>query len=503
MLFSSAQKGKKPTPSKSVSTSAQSKNQAPKEYTTDKGYDIKVTVKGLEKGQNAYLGYYFGDKQYLIDTSKVQDGGLVEFKKAKILHGGMYLFVTQDIRYFEFIIDSPQTFSLTTDTAEGMVGNMVVNGSPENEHFFGYLKSLEKFRKEGEKINQMMASATGEKKTKLEAELKAIEEKVKKYQNDFKTNYKNELFVKVLNGNEDVDMTKFPIHADGSFDTTYQFYYYRNHFFDKVDLKDERLLYSPVFSKKMTRYFDELLVQTPDSIIPATDWFIGQIQDAPELFKYTVHTLTSKYEKSEIMGMEKVFVHLGRKYYMSGRANWVDAVSLEKFKERITTLEYNLIGAQGMELNLPDSTDKLQSLYGIKSPITILVFWNPDCSHCQKEIPVLYKLWNGIKDNGVAVYAVNTEFDKAKWTKFIVDQKLKGWTHVHDIKLTTNFRKYYDVYSTPVVYVLDANKKIMAKRIAADQIEGFLKNFYEKENKVWKDSGIDPKTLKSEDHADH
>jgi hypothetical protein len=46
---------------------------------------------------------------------------------------------------------------------------------------------------------------------------------------------------------------------------------------------------------------------------------------------------------------------------------------------------------------------------------------------------------------------------------------------------------------------MDADKKILAKRIAADQIEGYLKNYYSKElKKTWKDSGIDPKTLKTE-----
>ena len=65
--------------------------------------------------------------------------------------------------------------------------------------------------------------------------------------------------------------------------------------------------------------------------------------------------------------------------------------------------------------------------------------------------------------------------------------------------MTHNFRKWYDVYSTPVVYLMDADKKILAKRIAADQIEGYLKNYYSKElKKTWKDSGIDPKTLKTE-----
>ena len=66
---------------------------APKISTAPSGkeeYDITVVVKGLEKGKNAYLGYYFGDKQYLIDTVQVQENGVVRFNRAKKLPGGMY-----------------------------------------------------------------------------------------------------------------------------------------------------------------------------------------------------------------------------------------------------------------------------------------------------------------------------------------------------------------------------------------------------------------------------
>jgi len=463
------------------------------------GYDITVIVKGLEKGKNAYLGYYFGDKQYLIDTVQVQENGVVRFNRAKKLPGGMYLFVTHDIQYFEFIIDSAQKFTLKTDTSLGMVGNMQVMGSIDNERFFSYLKTMEQFRKEAEDLKSIVEKGKGKEKEIAQKQLEELDQKIKLYQKNFKATRPGELFVKMLNGNEDVDMSGFPVKADGSYDTLNQFYYYKNHYWDKVDFRDERLLYTPIYHKKMARYFDDLVFQTPDSIIPETDWFIGEISSQPDLFKYTVHYLTNKYEKSEIMGMDRVFVHLGKKYYLTGRATWMDETAMAKFRDRITTLEYNLIGINGMELNLPDSSEKLRSLYAIKAPITILVFWNPDCGHCQKEIPQLYKLWSGIKDNGVAVYAVNTEFDKNLWTKFIREKGLNGWTNVHDIKVTHNFRKWYDVYSTPVVYLMDANKKILAKRIAADQIEGYLKNYYAKElKKDWKDSGIDPKTLKTE-----
>ena len=35
---------------------------------------------------------------------------------------------------------------------------------------------------------------------------------------------------------------------------------------------------------------------------------------------------------------------------------------------------------------------------------------------------------------------------------------------------SSDWRDKYDIYSTPVVYLLDSNKKILAKRISYEQI---------------------------------
>ena len=60
------------------------------------------------------------------------------------------------------------------------------------------------------------------------------------------------------------------------------------------------------------------------------------------------------------------------------------------------------------------------------------------------------------------------------WKKFIRSKKLYDWINVQDGKTVTDFKKTYDVYSTPVVYVLDENKKILAKRLSVEQLEDYF-----------------------------
>ena len=41
--------------------------------------------------------------------------------------------------------------------------------------------------------------------------------------------------------------------------------------------------------------------------------------------------------------------------------------------------------------------------------------------------------------------------------------------------VTPHFAEVYDIYSTPVIYVLDETKKIIAKRIDAEQVEDIIR----------------------------
>ena len=48
------------------------------------------------------------------------------------------------------------------------------------------------------------------------------------------------------------------------------------------------------------------------------------------------------------------------------------------------------------------------------------------------------------------------------------------WTNVFDPNHDTNFRNLYDIFSTPVMYLLDENKEIVAKRINSETLEKML-----------------------------
>lgn len=73
-----------------------------------------------------------------------------------------------------------------------------------------------------------------------------------------------------------------------------------------------------------------------------------------------------------------------------------------------------------------------------------------------------------------------------KYQKYIDEHQL-DWINVYDGVFYNNVREKYDVYSTPVIYVLDKNKVIKAKRVAVEQIKQIVNDIeseYKKASKV-------------------
>lgn len=117
-------------------------------------------------------------------------------------------------------------------------------------------------------------------------------------------------------------------------------------------------------------------------------------------------------------------------------------------------------------------------LYSINAKYTVLVFWAVDCSHCTIEVPKLHeelKKLNGIVD--VKVYAVQTKEDLFEtWKKFLIEKKLTGFTHVFDPIHLNNLKEQFDINATPVIYLLDKDKKIKGKKIGHEQVVEIIEN---------------------------
>jgi thiol-disulfide isomerase/thioredoxin len=195
--------------------------------------------------------------------------------------------------------------------------------------------------------------------------------------------------------------------------------------------------------------------------------------------------MSNKYENINVIGLDGVFVHLAENHYLKN-ADWLDATQKSKFQERVDILKPIITGKVMPLLILQDTLGRDVNLMDIKSKYTLVYFYRYDCGHCQDHAPDLMKFYEENKDKGFAIYHAGThetgdmkdELEKTKG--FIKKYKTEKLINVLDLKLRYDFRKRYDVYKTPTIFLLDSEKRILAKSIPLEDVKGFVE-FHEKQ----------------------
>ena len=438
-------------------------------------YSITGSVEGLEDG-DVLLGYYYGDKQYVKDTVQSVSGAF-QFQSDEALEGGMYFMLLPDKQFFQFIIDASPNFSFLT-TITDLVGSMKIENSKENQLFYKYQQYTLVKGIEVQPIKTELSSPDiqDKKRAKLEAKLKEVNQEVAAYKATYIEENADQLFAKILQALEPINIPESPVLESGLIDSSFQYNYFKTHFWDHIDLTDDRIVRTPVFHSKMEKYIVEYTPQVSDSIVKYVDVLIGKLRTDSEIFKYIVNWTTHHYESSKIMGHDAVFVHMVFSYFVTRQASWVDEVQLTNIIDKAMRISPNLIGSIAPFITLPDDKGISQNMHAIEAPFTILFFYDPDCGHCKKETPLVKETLEKYTDKGVKVYAVCTEFDDAMWKEFIKEFGVENWINVIDLENVSNFRGKYNVMGTPRLYVLDSDKKIIAKQIDADALDQILEN---------------------------
>lgn len=463
---------------------------------------IKIKVAD-EKDTTVFLVKYYGNKTLYADTAEMV-GGVVTFDGSKQKAGMMGLLLPGQ-KFFEFIYNNADVDFETK--GPNYVGNMKVKKSEENILFLEYINTLNANREKSTALlNKANALDKDSKEYKdLMTKIDAISIDVKNYQHKFAIDNKDKLVGKIVKMITEVEVPEPPKNEKGEIiDSNFRYFYYRDHFFDNVDLRDDRLVNVAMYHQKLDVFFGEkFLLQNPDTIAHFAIQLLDKMDYRSEIFKYTLTQVMITVEQSKVMGMDKAFIILGERYYCNTApdglpyVDWVKESKMKDICDRVRIGKHLTVGAQAINIILPDTTERnWKSLYDVKAEYTILYFWEASCGHCKKATPLLEKLYTEkLKARNVEVYAVSKAIgDEFKlWKNFSTKNKLT-FTNValtdsiykdavkdarkYIPKYTTieslNFSETYDVYSTPTVYVLDKDKKIVGKRLGLEQLEEFM-----------------------------
>ncbi len=445
-----------------------------------KGYEIDLTIKGLNDS-TVYLAYHFGDKQYIKDTLKLDNKGYGRLTGQESLPQGIYMIVLPGMKYFEVLISNDQFFSLSC-TYTDYYNTLKYNGSTENTAFIDYQKNWLALQQKSGGISKRIQNnkQNSDSLKTLTARQKEQEKEMKTYLKEVIKSNEGNLLATLVKALLPIDIPEFKIPSyvlnPDSVRWIMNYNYNKNHFFDNIDLTDEKLLRTPILYARLNAFFSNVVIQSADSINLEIDRLIAKCSGNYKVFQYISVFLFNHFRESEIMGHDAVIVKLADDIYLSGKADWVSSEFKDDLRKQVELIRPNLIGKKGENLVMDSYKGVFVSLYDIEKEFTILYFWEPDCGHCKEATPKLAAYYEQAKGHGIEIFAICTISDKQKWAKYIEENNL-NWINGWDPERLSHFDYYYNIQSTPMVYILDKNKTIIAKKIAVEEIGAFIDNY--------------------------
>ena len=450
------------------------------------GHSIQISLKPYQNTK-IYIGTNYGNSRVLADSAILNDKSEGVFESSKKLTPGIYFVVSPKYAIlFDFLVDENQKFKIIADTTN--LTDVTIIGSKENDIFKNYSKSMNEIGAQLSEIEANFKTATNKNdSTTLSNKYNDKKKEMNEKRQAIMKGQPNSMTAYFLNVMQRPDAPAIPI-INGKADSSYPFSFVKNHYWDNVVFNDNRLVRTPFFEAKLDEYFNNYVSREPDSIIEEVQYMLTVAKTGNEIYPFLLFKFTNKYITPEFMGQDKVFLHIYQNFFAKGDTTLLNEASKKSITERAYSMMANQLGLAAPPLVINDINDKKISLYDMASPYTFVAFWDPTCSHCKEEIPRVDSFYKAIWSKlNVKILSVNINFKElASWKTFIKENKLAGWIHAYQTEADLNkeiqqgkpttIRQLYDVFKTPTFYLLDANKKIIAKNLSIEQFNDFLVN---------------------------
>jgi hypothetical protein len=239
-----------------------------------------------------------------------------------------------------------------------------------------------------------------------------------------------------------------------------------HHFWDGIEAFDGPTDENPILASQIDFYFDKLVAPLPDSINLEIDRLIDRTNNNTDLRDFILWHLLEKYRHPEYMSQDQVFVYLYDQYFSQLEIKDLNEANLALIRGKAERLRRLALFNTAPDFMLNDSVD----LQSIESKYTVLFFYDHDCDVCQQEMKDLDSI--GMLHPEIMVLALDMNPECSRG--FAIRPQGNG-----DLKSPILFRRItnpseliglYDIETTPLIYVLDKDKRIIAKKIRAKQI---------------------------------
>ena len=399
-------------------------------------------------------------KDTLLIDGKKKAINIFKFELAATAKAGTYRvrYRTRGISFVDFIFNKEDvSFTFHPDYPQQAI---LFSKSKENIVYKNYLKDISK---QQQKLDSLQIKAIENLEIDLDQAYKTALKRINGIQEKYIESTKNMYVYPFIKASLRVNSAEIK--------TNLQDYMYavKHTFFDPIDFSNETLINSSFLIDRIADYifymnYSEDKTTQQALYKSAVKTVFTKIEDSV-LKKYIIEFLIEKFEENNNFRM---IDFLFKNYYDALPKSLQNAT----FKTEKIKLLATAIGSIAPNFSWKEHGKDFQLSTLNEAKNYLLVFWSTGCSHCLKEIPELYTFLQDKKNLKVIAFAM--ENNEVRWKS--LKATLPNWHHVLGLnKWENKTAKAYNINATPNYFILDANKKIIAKPIPLEELKHLIR----------------------------
>ncbi|MGZ2371491.1 peroxiredoxin family protein [Ancylomarina sp. YFZ004] len=255
--------------------------------------------------------------------------------------------------------------------------------------------------------------------------------------------------------------------------------FFVDQYFQYFDFTDTLLVGTPDFYNKLERFFETKEIQTllKRNVSKEIDLMIQQIFWLSEVNKYAqeclVNYLMQTYPEDSFPNLYATIV---KTYKLANSCEYV--LANKSMRTRMENDKNFSVGAKAPDFILPNSMSiNIESLSKVNSDLTLLIAWS---AHCDGSVDLLDKiqdLYHTYHEKGLEVVAISIDNNIRSWEHFVEDRAYT-WVNACDkAGLKGEFAEAYNITSTPVMFLVSTDLKLISKPITFYELKAAVANY--------------------------
>lgn len=422
-------------------------------------YSIKGTFSPADEFNYALLYKITPETNEYVSNAEIKNGKF-SFLLDSTVTKGMYRIVyalPQEENNFDIIYNAKENIELSFDQEIGV--NFVK--STENNLISSYTREMEAI---SQSIGDFYNSDS-----KDTLALAKIFKKQLEVQNKFEKNAKGTIAISFIKANKPYIPKKFE---------SIKVYIknLKDYYFSYIDFNNETLQSSNFLSERITSYVFGMRDENKDELATYKaniDDVFEEMREAKPSIKKSL--LVILWQQMADLSLETTANYISDKYLISIAEKAQDKALVDQLKKFKNTSLGTAAPDFSFEKTYGDVTTKTKlSAYNSANQY-VIVFWSSSCSHCMQEIPLLQKFIKTQPKGKLKVIAIGLEDSQNNWKKLI--PTYPEFVHVLGLgKWTNKLAVLYNINATPTYFVLDKDKKIIAKPNDIIELKEYFSN---------------------------